>query len=192
MIWLAPLVGLIGVLVGAWLTGRHQQTRLRYEFVSRQLGEFYSPLLGLRMEVWALSELRERIAGETDAAYRELLERASAGGPQAVEEFRQRRGEEFMRDIDYNNRQLKERLLPAYREMVRIFRENIMLAESETREYFAPLVEYVEIWDRHISGNLPTEVGQRLGHTEAVLHPFYTHLQDVHDKLRSRLAQGKF
>jgi hypothetical protein len=85
---------------------------------------------------------------------------------------------------------LEDKLLPAYREMLGIFRRNMMLAQPETRPFFPALVEYVEIWDRYMANVIPFEVGARLGHNEATLYPFYDHLQQMHDKLRSRLASG--
>lgn len=52
------LFGLVGVVLGAWLTGRYERKRRQLDFLKAQLQEFYSPLLGLRAGIRSRNELR--------------------------------------------------------------------------------------------------------------------------------------
>ncbi|MGQ0663755.1 MAG: hypothetical protein ACT4P2_09240 [Pseudomonadota bacterium] len=97
---------------------------------------------------------------------------------------------QFKAIIEYDNKQLRETLLPAYRQMAATFRDKLWLAEVETRDFYPRLIEFIEIWDRSIDESLPTEVLEALGHTEKKLHPFFEHLQATLDRLRGILADG--
>src|SRR5439155_6545673 len=57
----ALVVGLGGVLLGAWLTGRHEQARRRAEFLEHQLRDLYSPLVSLLDQVLAKKRTREKV-----------------------------------------------------------------------------------------------------------------------------------
>jgi len=183
--------GLVGVFLGAWLNGRRERIQRRYDFVARQLRDFYSPMLGLRREVRMRSELREKVREGARAAWNELSAAARREGtPEALQRLTRERGPDFTKIIDYDNQQLTNELMPAYRSMVKVFRDNYWLAESDTRAYFQTLIEFVELWDRFIADALPREVLTGLSHGEHLLTPFYDHLEAKHDDLRSRLARG--
>lgn len=185
------LAGLAGVVVGAWLTGRRERDQRRLAFVEKQLKEFYSPMLGLRTEVRMRTELRVRIHNTADAVWRSLCENARQVGVEALRDISQTRGPEFKKLIDYDNKQLQEELLPAYRQMAKLFRENLWLADPDTREHYQRLIEFVELWDRWLAKSMPAEVIERLEHSEDNLKPFYEHLQQRHDDLRAKIKQGK-
>ena len=78
--------------------------------------------------------------------------------------------------------------MPRYREMIDVFRQKMWLAQPETREYFKQLVEYVDVWDKTLARTLPHSIASAVGHTEKNLHPFYDHLEAMHDKLRSEIS----
>lgn len=187
------LAGLGGVLVGSWLGTRREISQRRYVFLERQLREFYSPLLGLRAEIRMRSELRASIHSAADAEWRRLCgeARETADPVDAVQKLQDRRWKDFERIIDYDNRQFTEELVPAYRRMLEVFRDNIWLAELKTRGFFNKLLEFVEIWERWLARAIPYEVVQKLGHSEETLEPFYRHLEQKHDELRERLSRGK-
>lgn len=111
-------------------------------------------------------------------------------GVEALQKLTDKRGKEFMEIIEYDNRQLAEELIPAYRRMVNIFRDNMWLADTGTKSYFVTLLEFVELWERWLVKSLPLEVLQALEHGEKSLHPFYEHLQNKHDELRKKLEKG--
>ena len=185
------LAGLAGVVVGAWLTGRRERNQRRLAFVERQLKDFYSPMLGLRNEIRMRSELRVRIHDAADVVWREFCEQARQVSVEALGQISQTRGPEFTKLIDYENKQLQEELLPAYRQMAKLFRENLWLADPDTREHYQRLIEFIELWDRWLAKSIPGEVIERLGHSEDNLKPFYDHLQRRHDDLRAKIKQGK-
>lgn len=184
------LSGLAGVVIGAWLTGRRETRQRRLAFVEKQLKDFYSPLLGLRKEIRARSELRERVFDAADAAWRQLCAQASEVSVETLQQLSRTRGPEFNGLIEYDNRQLQEDLLPAYRQMAKLFRENLWLADSDTREHYVKLLEFVELWERWMAKAIPAEVIQGLGHSEENLRELYEHLQQRHDALRGKLESG--
>ena len=75
--------------------------------------------------------------------------------------------------------------------MIKIFRDNMWLAEKSTLQHFPTLIEYVDLWDRFMADTLPGEVVTALGHTEESLYSLYKDLQKRHDEIRSQLAEGK-
>ncbi len=186
------LSGLAGVVIGAWLTQRRERVQRRHDFVAKQLRDFYSRLLGLRNEIRTRSELRVRVHEAADSTWRQLCAEArDRGGPDELQRLTDDRRSEFDNVTEYDNRQLEDYLLPMYRQMVTIFRENLWLAEADTRTHFGKLLDFVELWDRWLAKAVPSEVMEALGHGEESLHPFYQHLQDTHDELRAKLARGE-
>jgi hypothetical protein len=179
---LPSLIGFLGVLVGVFMVRGNERGRRRLDFVERQLRDLYSPLHSFREEIRALSELRVRIQGAADEAWRELCaDRAPGSAPDHAP---------FAKIIDYENEQLKAVLLPAYEKMLQTLRDNFYLAEESTRQYLPTLIEYLEVWRRHQKESIPGEVIQKLGHGEAQLHPFYAHIEATFDRLRATLASG--
>ena len=90
-------------------------------------------------------------------------------------------------EIDYDNASVSETLLPGYRRMVTIFRDKWSLAEPETRRDFPALVEFVEIWERHLKG-VPGDALEDLSYSEENLKPLHAHLETTHERLRRVLA----
>jgi len=75
--------------------------------------------------------------------------------------------------------------------MLTIFRDNLWLAEAETRSYFSALFEFVEIWNRWLKGTQPAEMVVIVGHSEEPLQPFYDHLRRKHEELQTKLSRGE-
>jgi hypothetical protein len=184
------LSGLVGVILGAWLSGRREARERQFKFIERQLREFYSPLLGIRSEIKMRSELRVSIHQTADAEWRKLCKEKGEIGVGELKKLTAERGKEFTKIIEYDNRQLAEELIPAYRKMVNVFVDNMWLAERQTKTYFRSLLEFVELWERWLDKSIPPEVIIALKHGEESLHPFYNHLQVKHDELRKKLEQG--
>jgi len=178
--------GLAGVFLGGWITARNQREKRRADFVERQLSEFYSPLVSLRVEIWARSKLRAQIQSAATSEWGRLDEEATT--PEAKRQLQETRWPDFSAIIEDDNRTLSEALIPAYRQMATTFREKMWLAEPETRTHFAALTEFVEVWERYLRNALPGEVVRAIDHTEVNLCPFYSHLEETHDRLRTELA----
>lgn len=184
------VAGLVGVLIGAWLSSRRDQGQRRLAFVEKQLAQFYSPMQGLREEIAATSALRTLIQGNAERAWREVCAQVPKSDPEALVRLTQSRGPEFNKIIDYDNDKLNKELLPAYRRMADLFRENYWLAEKDTRVYYPAVLEFVEIWERWMAEAMPVEVWRKLNHNEDNLAGFYRHIAEAHDRLRSKLERG--
>jgi hypothetical protein len=122
--------------------------------------------------------------------WQRLASAARQEGTTAVQKLQDERWPSFEAVIKYDNDQLKTRLIPTYRKMLNLFRDNLWLAEPSTRGHFQKLTEFVEIWERYLSGTVRKEVPEALGHQEANLDAFYKDLTDEHDRLRQALAEG--
>lgn len=131
---LAPLGG---VLIGAWLTRQREFESRRHQFLVRQLHELYAPLLGLRTEIRVRSELRVRVHGAADAAWRDLVAQARERGIEAVGRVSTERGPEFKQITEYDNQVLAKELITTYRRMLITLRDHLWLAEAETRRHFS-------------------------------------------------------
>jgi hypothetical protein len=181
--------GLIGVVLGGWLTSRNQKRERQIRFFHEQLGEFYGPLLAMRAEVLAKAELRLKISGAAAAEWHQLIGDARRGGGiDLVREVREASSPVFQEIIKYNNRQFAEEIMPIYRKMVQRFLDKIQFSDASTRGYLQELIYFVEIWDRWLTESIPAEVVERLGHSEEKLFPFY---RDVASNFSALQAQVK-
>jgi hypothetical protein len=188
-----PIVSaLAGVFIGSWLSSKQSKQARKHSFIEKQLGRFYSPILGLRSEIEMRNELRLKIQNAANSCWKELCEDTrSKGGSEALQQLSEKRFSEFKNIIDYDNRILAEQLIPAYKQMLTIFRENMWLAEPETVEYFKELLEFIDIWDRWLDRSMPVEVWEKLNHTEKKLKPLYKNLEETHTRLREKLESGE-
>ena len=182
--------GLIGVAVGAWMTGRHQASERRYRYLLQQLTEFYSPMLGMREQIRIKSEIRLKISNAAGTAWPELVADAQEAGLDAVQELQEKRWPGFERIIEYENRQFEQETLPLYRQMLQLFTAKSHPAEASTRSHHSQLIEFVEIWDRWLGAALPPEVLKRLEHDEERLQPLYQDLAAHFERLQARLRHG--
>lgn len=176
---LAPVVaGYIGVRYGL----KQIRIQKRIDLIESQLNKFYSPVLGLRKEIRAKSELRLKIETIGDEAWQEACKdgRASGESPDITP---------YTKEIEYNNEQLKKEFIPAYNRMLQIFKENYWLVEPETREFYPQLVEYVELWNRNFNDGLPPAVAMKINHTEENIKPFYDELEIRMGKLKHELLK---
>jgi len=171
---IAPvLAGYIGVKYGL----KEIRLQKRLDYVEKQLNNFYSPLLGIRKEIRAKSEVRLKIHEADDKIFQERNNINQTPNMELVD-----------KQIDYNNLQLYEEILPNYNKMLKIFRDNYCLAEPETREFLFDFVEFVEVWNRHEKESIDVNVIKEIGHTEEKLKPFYEELEKRADILRQELS----
>ena len=181
--------GLFGVAVGAFLTSRRENIKRKYNFIEKQLTDFYSPLLAIRNNLKTTGELRLKISHTADGEWRKLFN-GYEGQPNELRKLSESRVDQFHAIVDYNNEKLRNEDIPAYHNMIEIIRKNMWLAEASTIQHFPALIEFVDIWDRFLAGTLPGEVVNALGHDEKSLYPFYDDIQQKHDELREKLAGG--
>ena len=184
---ISGLVGLSGVWLGGWLSDRRDYDKRRTDFVKQQLSEFYGPLASMHAEIKARSTLRVKIGGAASAAWPDLIEQARQGGIEEMQRVSAERRPAFSALILDDNQAFREILMPIYRQMLALFRDKIWLAEPQTRTYFTPFVEFIDVWERVLRDALPGEVIAKLDHGEATLHPFYDHLEITLDRLRGTM-----
>ena len=190
---LIPLIsaasGLLGVAVGGYFAAHNQMRARQQQFIREQLSEFYGPMLALRAQVLAKSEIRLRIDGAADTAWRKNVGGAHKGGIAEVEKLTQERFPLFAKIIDENNRQLAEEIIPAYRNMFELFVSKMHLIESSTRQHLTALTEFVEVWNRWLGGSIPAEVAQQLEHSEKKVYPLYENISENFERLQKQLRE---
>ena len=174
--------GLLGVVIGGLVTAHSQKSERRNARIREQLHDFYSPLLGIREEIRAKSEMRTKIHSAAGIAWQKQVQIHNRFVPDDVKA-------RFDKVLDYSNEQLEKELVPLYRKMLDLYLTNKWLAERSTLGFNYELVEFVEFWNRYYAGSLPLEVLGEMQHTEAKLQPFYKDLQDSFDKLSKNLRE---
>lgn len=166
--------GLLGVLIGTIAATINAKRERNIARLNMQLQDFYSPMLGVRSEIKAKGEVRLKITSIASQAFTEEFGTGSLG---------ERRGppsdvaEKYEAIQDYNNTQLRESLIPLYRQMLDHFTHHMLLAEHSTRVHYDSLCEFVEIWNRSLDESLPSKVAERLSHDEGTLQELYSDLQ---------------
>jgi hypothetical protein len=190
--FLNPLIsavsGLGGVFLGGWLANRREQKKQRTDFITRQLSEFYGPLVSMRAEIQARGELRLKIETAMNEGHARNLLDAGQYGYQAIERVTDDVIPPMLAVMRDEFKIFTEVSMPLYRKMLDTLREKMWLADTETRQYLPALIEFVDVWERHIRGVIPDEVVREIKHTEENLHPFYDHLTSTHDRLRNMLT----
>ncbi len=177
--------GLLGVLSGGWIARHQQRWERKSARIREQLQDFYSPLLAMRAEIRAKSELRLKVSSVACGAWSNLFEGHT--DPDVKGKIDQENHPQFEKIIDYNNIQLREVIIPLYRKMLAHFSANMWLAELPTLAYYDVLAEFVEIWNR--AESLPSKVIEDLGHDEKKLYPFYDDLRHNFERLSKELGK---
>jgi hypothetical protein len=178
---IAAAAGIIGAAVGAsvagWISSKNSKRERRQRLLQQKLQEFYGPLLAIRSQIKAKSELRLRISQLAGEEWPKLIAAAKEGGVESTMHVERERFPEYEKVIEYEGKQLRGEILPGYREMVSLFISKMHLAEPATRGYLGELINFVEVWDRWTDGSLPREVLARLDHSERRLYPLYEDLE---------------
>ncbi len=177
--------GLLGVTVGGWMTGLHQKKERKNAFIKERLRDFYAPLLGMRSEIRAKSELRLKITSVTHADWQGRFEGIT--DPEAKKAIDIQESPKFEKVFDYNDKQLREVIVPLYRNMLEWFSSHMWLAEPSTLGHYPALVEFVELWNR--ADTLPGSVVTKLEHSEKKLYQFYDDLKINFESLSKELRR---
>ena len=190
MDWLRLIItflggGLVGTIGSQWATSRREAASRRIAFKKQQLEKFYGPLLAMHKEIRARSELRVKLQSALDSSHMEDMLRAGPGGVEAASDVHVLA---IVANVQDENQTFRDILMPRYREIISTFRDNMWLAEPETRGYFGQLIEFVDVWDKILADKLSHSVAGTIKHTEENLQPFYQHLEVVHDRLRSEVS----
>jgi hypothetical protein len=182
------LSGLLGVLVGGWITTRNQKIERQQQRIREQLSNFYSVLIGMHKQIREKSVVRVKLRGIAQQIYQSELNQAG-DDLAAKKRFAETSGAEFEKILKYDNQQLTEELVPLYQSMLDHVTKNMWLAEPSTLEHYGSLVEYVELWNRGLKETLPAEVMLEVRHEEKKLDPFYADLDSQFRRLRAELKK---
>ena len=177
--------GLLGVAVGGWITALNQKAERRIARIREQLAGFYAPLRGIRAEIRAKSELRTKLHSIANAAWQELL--AGERDPLRKKELEDKEWPKYEAVLRYSEDQLKNELVPLYQRLLDHFTAQMWLAEQSTLPHYTALVEFVEIWNRHLKVPLPYDLVIRLGHVEKNLVPLYDDIERHFTELSAQL-----
>lgn len=153
--------GLIGVRYGI----RRLRQEKRLDFRREQLEKFYAPLAGMREHVVHMARLRQRVSDAAGLQWSEIAQRHTG----QLEWDHESEFEPFGAIIDYENKQLTEDILPTYRDMLALFRDQYHLMEESTRQFYGELFDFTELWDRWLAGSIPSSVMERVNHDGSFL-----------------------
>jgi hypothetical protein len=176
--------GWIGSVINNWMASHREMAARAVQFRKQQLEQFYGPLLAMHKEIRARSELRVKLQKAINTQHIEDMLLAGRG---KTDEASDAHLPAILTNIRDESETFQNVLMPRYREMIDVFRGKMWLAEPETREYFKSLIEFVDVWDKILADKLPRSVAPAIGHTEQNLYPFYQHLEEVHDRIRSEV-----
>ncbi|MDO9533666.1 MAG: hypothetical protein Q7O12_16275 [Deltaproteobacteria bacterium] len=187
--WLFPyLLPIItsgcSLFIGYKLALRKFRKENRRDFILQQVKQFYSPMVGSIKHIRANRELRLELSNVSDVAWHKICEENPKPFHSHKEHF-----EPFMKQIEYDNQQFRDRILPIYEKMVDIFTNNLWLAEESTKIFYNPFRRYVELWQRYLDDAIPQRVIEELCIEEKYLLPFYEDLEKKLQILRNELAQ---
>lgn len=188
---IAPaLSGLLGVIIGAFITAHYQSKERQYNRVRDQLQGFYAPLYGMRAQIREKSAFLRKISKATEEISMGLGVAPPGVSVDAHFNYVESRMPEFGKADAETNRQVNDVILPLYRRMLEHFSSHMGLAEPSTLDTFGALVEFVETWDRWANKTLPYEVVRELRQSDEKLQPFYRDLEDQFARLREKLGSG--
>jgi hypothetical protein len=183
---IAACAGLAGVALGGSITIWSQSKERQQARIREKLDKFYAPLLGIRKQILAKSEVRKKVHQCGDIEWRALF--VGVTDPEEKARITNERWPAFEAMMQYSEDQLKKELVPLYNQMVLCFTTNMQLAEDATREHFGVLVEFAELWNRNLQSPMPPEVVLCLKHDEKTLYPFYDDLEAQFRMLRKKLG----
>jgi hypothetical protein len=184
-----PLLGFIGLFVGAWLTRSNESKKRRLEFFEKQLRELYGPLWGLRQEIQALSNFRLEVEQAHLTFHEEHMRQYRDSIPPGA--YWKALRDETQGDIDYNNKLLQERLLPHYRLMRDILREKMWLADADILDHWPTLVKFIDTWDRSFETQPHPSIVRVYQVKEQRLNSLYRALEERVQGLRAALVSGE-
>ena len=182
------LSALVGAIIVYVFGIRKLSIEIRNAFVQKQLSEFYSPIAGYRKRIQTKSKLRTKVAEAADTAWNAICARHS----QTEMPNHEKLFAPYKMIIEYDNKQLREELMPLYRKILDLFTEKYWLADEKTRIYYQNFLAFVEIWERYLAEALPGEVLTKLGHAEENVLPFYEHIENKLSTLQTEIKHQGF
>jgi hypothetical protein len=140
---IAASSGLLGVIVGGFITTWNQRHERKITYLLEELREFYAPLLGMCTQVLAKAGTSQKI---NRSIVRERLNQLNqTRNPETQSQISDRFREHDNRiEEDYKNK-FDNETFPAYRDMLDHFTNHMWLSEPSTLKFYDELVELVEL-----------------------------------------------
>ena len=184
---IAASAGLGGVLIGSWMTARNQRIERRNAYITRQLQEFYSPMLSMRTDMAAKTETSRKINAIADRTFKEAKPSDSVNDRGKSYTHEQIVAVRDLRKYDYS--QWESNIFPLYEKMLNHFMDHMWLAEPSTAKHYNDLVNYIEIWKRLSGLALTAEVVVELDTSDEKLEPLYADLRFHFDRLQKLIRK---
>lgn len=176
------LVTLFAVYLAYRFATHQARTKRNTDLIEKQLQEFYSPIWGCIKRIRAQGELRSDISAACSVAWKKVCERSPKPFLNHDEEFKP-----YKRQIEYDNDQLREEVIPLYDQALEIFTSKYWLSEQSTREYCEEFYRFIEIWHRYLEESIPIDALREIDHGEEKLKPFYSDIEQQLKELKQRL-----
>ena len=160
----AAFLGALIAMLSTAATNRHNQQREQLnqqrEFLEKQVRELYSPISALHKMLLYRGELSAQIETAT----------AHSRTPKQTE---------------YERQEFSTVLLPAYEDMLKIFTNNLWLADPSTRRHYQAFVRYVEMLRRMVGDSVGPSLPPNIRfNTDRVVPVF----EEIELKLTEKLA----
>jgi hypothetical protein len=176
LIDLAKIV--LPLIIVAFLSYKLGNKKSRYEkkleFITKQITEFYSPMLGFIYRIEASNLLQNELSKLADETWKEIAAN-NKEHKNLNEEFKP-----FQILIESGNKTTNEEVLPLFYKMHDVFTQNYWLAEDSTKQHYLILSRYVDIWRRFQANSIPRQVLWKMEKDENLLIPFK---MDMENKL---------
>lgn len=159
----------------------HYERKL--EFITKQITEFYSPMLGYIYRIEASNLLQKELSQLSGEAWKEITVNNNEN-INLDEEFKP-----FQKLIEYDNKTTNEEVLPLFYKMHDIFTQNYWLAEDSTKQHYLKLSRYVDVWKRFQKNSVPRQVLWKMEKDENLLISFKTDIKSNLDYLKKVLLK---
>lgn len=163
----------LSLSVGYYFAYRQFKRSNRFNRITDQLSNFYSPMISCLKEIRAKAEIRKKIEDANGKYY--SMERS-------LEE-----NQFYLNSLKYESEKFRTEILPIYEKMLNVFKEKFHLAEKSTQIWYEELSQYIDVWKRYLNKTLRYETIKELDIKEEKLKPFYDDLEHVFDKLQDKL-----
>ena len=178
--------GLLGVYVGGFVAQRNEARRRRLEFITKQLTDFYGPLVGLKADIEARAYREGFVSAAAAAMWEARL--LDVSDPVKRESILAAKSAEIEGLQGRYFAAQRDEVLPMYREMKRIFSEGMWLADSSTTPFYRDLCDHIDSLDQLLNLRLAYETLLLVGPQDFKLNKFYLHLDAIVESLKSEIG----
>ena len=128
-------------------------------------------MLGYRERLKARGELRLKVRTVAGSEWARLAEQTHETGMEAIHELQEKRCRSFRESSNTTTSSLRSRTFPCTVRCSTCLPRRCTLPNPSTRAHLLALVEFIGLWERFLTDNLPHEVVSRIGADEENLKP---------------------